>query len=203
MRKSGISDKILCEQHQVRTASARSFRINNKSTRINGAIRASELRVIGADGAQLGVLSRSDALLEAERAGLDLVEISPTATPPVAKIVDWGKFQYQKTKEVQRNKKRAKATEVKQMRFGLKIGANDLDIKLKKIRSFLAEGHKVKVMAFFRGREMAHQELGYVLLERVTEKLSDVATVDGKPQMAGRNLSIVVRSNNNAKAQNS
>lgn len=122
------------------------------------------------------------------------MEISPNATPPVAKVVDWGKFQYQKTKEQQRNKKRAKAMEVKQMRLGLKIGANDLDIKLKKIRGFLAEGHKVKIMAFFRGREMAHQELGYALLDRITEQLSDVAIVDQKPQMAGRNLSILVRS---------
>ncbi len=131
------------------------------------------------------------------------MEISPNATPPVVKIVDWGKYQYQKTKEQQRNKKRAKVMEVKQMRLGLKIGANDLDIKLKKIRSFLDEGHKVKIMAFFRGREMAHQELGYELLARIIEKLSDVAIVDQRPQMAGRNLSIVVRSNNNAKAQNS
>ncbi len=145
-------------------------------------------------------MSRAEALLEAERAGLDLVEISPTATPPVAKIIDWGKFQYQKTKEEQRNKKRAKATEVKQMRLGLKIGAHDLEIKLKKIRSFLAEGHKVKIVAFFRGREMAHQEVGYELINRISEQLEDVAIVDQKPQMAGRNLSIVVRSNSNAKA---
>lgn len=88
------------------------------------------------------------------------------------------------------------------MRLGLKIGANDLEIKLKKIRGFLSEGHKVKIMAFFRGREMAHQELGYELLNKITEKLSDVALLDQKPQMAGRNLSIVVRSNNNAKTQN-
>ena len=148
-------------------------------------------------------MSRTEALLEAEREGLDLVEISPTATPPVAKIIDWGKFQYQKTKEQQRNKKSAKATEVKQMRLGLKIGANDLEIKLRKIRGFLADGHKVKIMAFFRGREMAHKELGYELLDRIAEQLSDVAVVDSKPQMAGRNLSIMVRSNNNAKAQNS
>lgn len=158
------------------------------------------MRVIGPDGTQLGILSRADALLEADRAGLDLVEISPNATPPVAKIVDWGKYQYQKTKELQRNKKRAKVMEVKQMRLGLKIGAHDLEIKLKKIRTFLSEGHKVKIMAFFRGREMAHQELGYELLEKIIEQLSDVAVVDQKPQMAGRNLSIVVRSNNNAKA---
>lgn len=87
------------------------------------------------------------------------------------------------------------------MRMGLKIGVNDLDIKLRKIRSFLEEGHKVKIMAFFRGREMAHQEVGYALLDRITEKLSDVAVIDQKPQMAGKNLSIVVRSNQNAQAK--
>ncbi|HKX23600.1 MAG TPA: translation initiation factor IF-3 [Candidatus Saccharimonadales bacterium] len=175
----------------------------SKSVRINEAIRASELRVIGPDGEQIGILTRAEALLEAERHELDLVEISPSANPPVARIVDWGKYNYQKTKEMQRNRKHAKTSEVKQMRLGLKIGANDLEIKLRKIRSFLEDGHKVKIMAFFRGREMAHQELGYQLLERITQSLSEVAVVDQTPQLAGKNLSIVVRSNNtHAKAKN-
>lgn len=147
-------------------------------------------------------MSKADALKEAEQHELDLVEISPNASPAVVKIVDWGKYQYMKMKEQQRNRKSAKASEMKQMRMGLKIGSNDLDIKLRKVRGFLEEGHKVKVSAFFRGREMAHQELGHKLLERITEKLSDVAVVDNPPVMAGRNLSILVRSNNNAKAQN-
>jgi len=132
---------------------------------------------------------------------LDLVEISPSANPPVARIVDWGKYNYQKTKEMQRNRKNAKASEVKQMRLGLKIGANDLEIKLRKIRSFLEQGHKVKVMVFFRGREMAHQELGYQLLDRITQALSETGAVDQPPQLAGKNLSIVVRSTN-AKVKN-
>lgn len=170
--------------------------------RINGAITAPELRVIGPDGNQIGVLSRSQALLEAQRAELDLVEISPLANPPVARIVDWGKYQYQKTKEQQRSRKNAKTIEIKQMRLGLKIGAHDLDIKLRKIREFLEAGHKVKIMVFFRGREMAHQELGYELLDRVVEKLQDIAVVEQKPIMAGKNLGIVVRSTVNAKAQN-
>ncbi|HEX6462338.1 MAG TPA: translation initiation factor IF-3 [Candidatus Saccharimonadales bacterium] len=168
---------------------------------MNEAIRASEVRVIGPDGSQHGIMSRSDALKAAEQYELDLVEISPSASPPVVKIIDWGKYQYQKTKEQQRNRKNAKASELKQMRFGLKIGSNDLDIKLRKVRSFLEEGHKVRISAFFRGREMAHQELGHALLKRVTEQLSDIAVVDQSPQMAGRNLSIVVRSNQNAKAK--
>ena len=142
----------------------------------------------------MGILSRSDALAEAERAGLDLVEISPAASPPVAKIVDWGKYQYQKMKEQQRNRKNAKVTDIKQMRLGLKIGQNDLEIKLKKINGFLADGHKVKIMIFFRGREMAHQDLGFVLMNRIIEMLGENVVVESKPQLAGRNLSITVRS---------
>jgi translation initiation factor IF-3 len=170
--------------------------------RINEGITASELRVIGPDGNQLGILSRSEALLEAERAGLDLIEISPQASPPVAKIIDWGKYQYQKTKEQQRNRRNTTTVEIKQMRLGLKIGTNDLEIKLRKIREFLEAGHRVKIMVFFRGREMAHQDLGYVMLDKIIEKLQDTATVEQKPIMAGKNLGIVVRSTVNAKAQN-
>ena len=139
-------------------------------------------------------MSRQDALKIAEEAGVDLVEISPNADPPVAKVVDWGKFQYQKMKEQQKNRRSNKATELKQMRFGLKIGANDLEIKLRKIRGFLSEGHKVKILIFFRGREMAHKELGYVLIDKVMAQLEEDAILEQKPVMAGRNLSIVIRS---------
>ncbi len=139
-------------------------------------------------------MSRTDAIAAAEKAGLDLVEISPAASPPVAKIIDWGKYQYQKMKEQQRNRKNAKQSELKQMRLGLKIGQHDLDIKLKKIRSFLSDGDKVRIQIFFRGREMAHQELGYELMNRIIAALEEDAIVEQKPQMAGRNLSITVRS---------
>jgi translation initiation factor IF-3 len=152
------------------------------------------LRVIGPDGEQLGVLPLAEARRLADEAGVDLVEISPNADPPVAKIVDWGKYQYQKMKELQKNRKKAKVTELKQMRLGLKIGQNDLEIKLRKIRKFLGDGNKVKIMVFFRGREMAHKELGFVLIERIITMLEDDAVVEQKPQMAGRNLSITVRS---------
>ena len=146
-------------------------------------------------------MSRKDALGKARDAGLDLVEISPTATPPVAKIVDWGKYQYQKMKEQQRNKKNARSSEIKQMRLGLKIGQNDLNIKLRKIRKFLLDGDKVKIQIIFRGREMAHPEVGQDLLGRILDQLSDVAIADNKPTMAGRNLNIIIRSNPNAKAK--
>lgn len=166
----------------------------NTSIRINEQIRASELRVIGSDGSQLGIKSRTEALKLAEEAGLDLVEISPNATPPVAKIVDWGKYQYQKMKEQQKSRKKAKAIELKQMRLGLKIGSNDLEIKLRKIGKFLDEGHKVKILIVFKGREMAHQELGYEMMNRIIGLLPESAVIEQKPQLAGRNLSIVIRS---------
>lgn len=139
-------------------------------------------------------MSRTEALRLAEEAGVDLVEISPNANPPVVKVVDWGKFQYQRLKEQQRNRRSNKASELKQMRFGLKIGANDLEIKLRKIREFLADGHKVKILIFFRGREMAHRELGYELIDRMVKLLENEAVLEQKPLMAGRNLSIVIRS---------
>jgi translation initiation factor IF-3 len=170
--------------------------------RVNGAITAPELRVIGSDGSQLGVLPRAQALLEAQREGLDLVEVSPQAQPPVARIVDWGKYLYQKTKEQQRNRKNVKISKLKQIRLGLKIGANELDIKLRKVKEFLAEGHKVKIMLLYRGREMAHQEIGYALMDQIIEKLQDSAVVEQRPIMAGKALSIAVRSIGNAKDQN-
>lgn len=139
----------------------------------------------------------------AKQAELDLVEVSPNANPPVAKIVDWGKYNYQKTKARSKNKKNTKAQDLKQIRFGLKIGKHDLDVKLRKIVGFLEAGHKVKITAFFRGREMAHQEIGYKLLEDVFEQISDIAVVDQKPQMSGKYLNMVVRAQTNAKAKNS
>lgn len=166
----------------------------NQSIRINEAIRASELRVIGQSGEQLGIMSRSEALRLAEEAGLDLVEISPNVKPPVVKIVDWGKYQYQKMKEAQKNRRSNKQSELKQMRFGLKIGSGDLDIKLRKVREFLSEGHKVRIQIFYRGREMAHKELGYDMINKISGLLAEEAIVEQQPQMAGRNLSIVIRS---------
>ena len=150
--------------------------------------------MIGADGKQLGVMSLREALDIAQKAGVDLVEISPKANPPVAKIVDWGKYQYQKMKEQQKARRNNKANELKQMRFGLKIGSNDLEIKLRKIRAFLSDGHKVKILIFFRGREIAHKNLGYDLIDKMMEQLKDEATLEQTPTMAGSNLSIVIRS---------
>ncbi len=139
-------------------------------------------------------MSSKEALKLAQEAGVDLVEISPNAEPPVAKVIDWGKYQYQKMKEQQKNKKKAKAIELKQMRFGLKIGSGDLEIKLRKIKKFLANGDKVKIQIVFKGREMAHKEIGFEMAEKIISLLEEDAIVEQKPQMAGRNLSLVVRS---------
>lgn len=138
----------------------------------------------------------------AEDQELDLVEISPDANPPVAKIVDWGKYNYQRTKQLQKNKRNAKSFDVKQMRFGLKIGEHDLSVKTRKITSFLETGHKVKITIFYRGREMAHKDLGFKLAEKVIEGFGDQISVDQQPQLNGKQLSFVIRSNTNAKAKN-
>lgn len=135
-----------------------------------------------------------DALRAAEEAGLDLVEISPNANPPVAKVIDWGKYQYQKMKDQQRNRRSVKSGDLKQMRFGLKIGAGDLEVKLKKIRKFLESGHKVRIQVVYKGREMAHKEIGYELINKIMGHLEEEAILEQKPQMAGRNLSVVIRS---------
>ena len=151
------------------------------------------MRVIDQDDEQLGVISRQEALQKAQLAGLDLVEVSPNANPPVCKIVDWGKYNYQKTKAQKKNK--SKGHDLKQIRMGLKIGEHDLDVKVKKIKSFVEAGHMVKVSAFFRGREMAHKDIGYELLDKVVEKLGgeEGVVVDQKPQMTGKHLSMTIR----------
>ncbi len=151
------------------------------------------LRVIDSDGRQLGVLSKDEALANARDQGLDLVEISPNVDPPVCRIVDWGKYNYQKTKQQQKNRKQAKPLELKQIRLGLKIGVHDLDIKMKQARKFLDAGHKVKLTLIYRGREQAHKELGFKLAQKIIDDLSDTIVVDQPPQIAGRQLSFVIR----------
>lgn len=174
----------------------------SKITRLNQDIRAPQLRVIDENGSQLGILSRNEALQAAADRGLDLVEISPDANPPVAKIIDWGKYNYQRTKQLQRNKRTAKALEMKQMRFGLKISEHDLGVKLRKVTDFLEAGHKVKVTIFFRGRELAHKDLGFKLADKIISDLSDSIVVDQKPEFAGKQLNFIIRSTNHAKAKN-
>ncbi len=163
------------------------------STRLNGNIRAPQLRVIDSDGKQLGILSRGEALRLAEEQELDLVEISPNADPPVVKIVDWGKYNYQKTKQQQANKRNTKVLDMKQMRFGLKIGDHDLGVKMRKTTEFLEAGHKVKITLVFRGRELAHKDIGFKLAERVIQSFGEAIAVDQQPMLAGKQLTFVIR----------
>lgn len=179
--------------------------MSSKDPRRNEAIRASELRVIDEEGRQLGVLSRAEALSTARDAGLDLIEVSPNAQPPVARIVDWGKYNYQRTKQAQKSRAKSKPLEMKQIRVGLRIGQNDLEIKLRNATKFLDAGHKVKIAVVYRGRELAHKELGFQLADRITELLGEGIVVDSPPQFAGRQLTFVVRKviKQNAQAKDS
>lgn len=159
------------------------------------------MRVVDEEGKQLGILLRAEALQMAADRELDLVEISPEADPPVVKIVDWGKYNYQRTKQMQKNKRNAKTLEMKQMRFGLKISEHDLGVKMRKVTDFLEAGHKVKLTIFYRGRELAHKELGFKLADKVIADFGDEIVVDQTPEFAGKQLNFVIRSNH-AKAKN-
>ena len=142
-------------------------------------------------------MSSRDAQLIAREQGVDLVEIAPNADPPVVKVIDWGKYQYQKMKEEAKNRKKAreKQSELKTMKIGLKISDNDLNIKARKIKAFLEDGDRVKIMIIFRGREMAHKELGQVMLDRVLALIGEECeyVTESKTQFAGRNLSVSIR----------
>ena len=140
-------------------------------------------------------MSSREAQLLANEQGVDLVEIAASANPPVVKIIDWGKFQYQKMKEEAKNRKKAreKQSELKQMKIGLKISDNDLNIKVRKMQEFLDDGDRVKIMIIFRGREMAHKEIGSELLKKVVGLLGEDIVEEGKSQFNGRNLSVQVR----------
>ncbi len=142
-------------------------------------------------------MSSREAQALAQEQGVDLVEIASNADPPVVKIIDWGKYQYQKMKEEAKNRKKAreKQSELKIMKIGLKISDNDLNIKVRKIKSFLEDGDRVKIMVIFRGREMAHKELGQTMVDKITNLISENTeiVIEGKPQFAGRNLSVSIR----------
>jgi translation initiation factor IF-3 len=155
--------------------------------------------VIDEEGNLLGVMSKSEALAAAEQAELDLVEISPQADPPVAKIIDWGKYSYQRTKQLQKNKRNTKTLELKQMRVGLKISDHDLEVKAKKVRKFLDEGHKVKYTLRFRGRELAHRDVGFTLAKKILDNFGETIVVDQQPTFAGKQLTFAIRQSTAAK----
>ena len=180
---------------QVNSREERTIIKQKSRTKLNEQIRYPEVRVIGSSGEQLGIMSSREAQLLAKEQGVDLVEIAANANPPVVKVIDWGKYQYQKMKEEAKNRKKAreKQSELKQMKIGLKISENDLNIKVRKMRAFLDDGDRVKIMIIFKGREMAHKEIGNELLNKVISLLGEDTVMEGKPNMNGRNLSVQVR----------
>jgi translation initiation factor IF-3 len=153
---------------------------------VNEQITSATVRVIGLDGEQVGILKRNEAIQLAANQGLDLVEVSPESSPPVCKIMDYGKYKYKQSKKEKSTKKRQHSVQVKEIRFRPKIEEHDFNFKTNNARKFLEKGQKVKVTVQFRGREMAHLDFAKTLLQRVAAELEDVAKVDRDPQMEGR-----------------
>ncbi|MCX7897630.1 MAG: translation initiation factor IF-3 [Rhodocyclaceae bacterium] len=163
-----------------------------KTQRVNEEITAPEVRVIGVSGEQLGIFPIRQALLMAEEAEVDLVEIAPLAKPPVCRLMDYGKFKYQEAKRAAEAKKKQKVVEVKEIKFRPATDENDYQIKLRNIVKFLGEGDKAKITLRFRGRELMHQELGMRMLERIKNDLAHLAMVEQFPKMEGRQLVMVL-----------
>jgi translation initiation factor IF-3 len=151
-----------------------------------------EVRVIADDGSQLGILPTDEALRRAEEKGLDLVEVSPMARPPVCKIMDYGKFKYQQKRKAAETKKNQKIIEVKEVKFRPKTGEHDFQVKVRHLREFILEGDKGKVTIMFRGREIVHPEIGQDVLRKVAEAISDIGSVESMPRMEGRQMFMIV-----------
>ena len=160
--------------------------------RVNGEITARQIRLIDAEGQMIGVVSRFDALRAAEDAGLDLVEISPNADPPVCKVLDFGKYKYETQKKLAEARKSQKVIEIKELKLRPNIDDNDYDVKMRAARKFLEEGDKVKFTLRFRGRETMHSELGMEVLARVRRDLEDLAKVDNMPRLEGKQMTMLV-----------
>ncbi len=169
----------------------RSFIFDGKNSnfpKVNREIRANQVRLVGENGEMIGVVGIREALEQAEKAGLDLVEISPNAEPPVCKILDFGKFKYETKKRLHDAKKKQKTTLLKEMKFKPNIGQGDFEVKLRKIKEFLQEGDKVKVSLWFKGREIVHNELGMNLFNRILEGVADIAKAEAAPKMEGKQI---------------
>ena len=166
--------------------------IATDDARINDRIRARQVLLIGADGAQLGVKPLPEAIALAREADLDLVEVAAAADPPVCRIMDFGKWKYEQDQRRKESRKKASNVVIKEMKFRPKIDEHDYETKLKHVERFLGEGSKVKLTIMFRGREMAHPELGRRILERVAERVAEVAMVESAPRQDGRNMTMVL-----------
>lgn len=163
-----------------------------KEPRVNREIISDKIRLIGANAEMIGVTTVAEGLKAAELAGLDLVEISPDAEPPVCKLLDYGKFRFAEQKKIQEARKKQKVIQIKEIKLRPGIGAHDLEIKLRAVQKFLDEGDKVKITLRFRGREMAHQELGMAVLHKVREQLADKIKVEHEPKLEGRQVMMVI-----------
>ena len=166
--------------------------ISTDDTRINDRIRARQVRLIGSDGTQFGVKTLPEALQIAREQGLDLVEVAAAADPPVAKIMDHGKYKYEQDQRRKESKRKASNVVIKEMKFRPKIDGHDYTTKMKHVERFLEEGSKVKLTIMFRGREMAHPELGRRILERVAEQVGELAIIESAPKQDGRNMTMVL-----------
>ena len=155
---------------------------------INEQIRDREIRLIGEDGEQLGIMSARDAMKLAREANLDLVKIAPTAKPPVCKIIDYGKYRYEQARKEKEARKKQKTIEVKEVRLSPNIDTNDLNTKVNQARKFVSSGNKVKVAVRFRGRELAHTAVGKTILEDFAQKLSDIAVIDKPAKLEGKSM---------------
>lgn len=151
-----------------------------------------EVRVIGGDGSQVGIVPTHEALRMAEEQGLDLVEVSPRAVPPVCRIMDFGRFKYQESKKEKASRKHQSTVVIKEIKFRPKTDTHDLDFKLKHIRRFLGEGNKVRLMIVFRGREIVHPETGHAMLDVVSKEVADISMIEQKPSMEGRRMVMVL-----------
>jgi len=160
--------------------------------RYNERIRAREVRLIGPDGSQVGIRSTPDALTLARELDLDLVEVAPLANPPVCRIMDYGKFRYEEAQKAKESRRKTSHVTVKEVKFRPKIGKGDFDTKVRHMRDFLEDGHKVKVTLQFRGREVAHPELGSRILDAVLEQLGELAKVETQARLEGRNMTMVL-----------
>lgn len=166
------------------------FYIANAVHQINEDIRDKEIRLIGDQGEQLGIMSSAEGLRIAAEREMDLVKIAPGSNPPVCKIMDYGKFRFEQTKKEKEAKKNQRVVEIKEIRMSPGIGDNDFNTKLKNAQKFLNDGDRVKVSVRFRGREMAHTDIGAVLLKNFAEKCSEIANMDKAPKLEGRNMSM-------------
>ncbi len=163
--------------------------------RINNRIRAREVRLIGEDGSQIGIVSLHEAQSRADELGVDLVEVAPNATPPVCRLMDYGKFRYEQSKKEREARKNQRQTDLKEVRLKPKTGEHDLGVKARQARRFLQAGDKVKFTVRFRGRELAHTDVGREMLDEIVEQLRDIAVIEQKPMMESRAMTVVLAPN--------